>query len=467
MTFTDEVVSFIVGGGRSSENERPTALHAVADTLAVAAAATRTPLARTVRSSLSCSGSHALWGVDQTSTPLEAAYYNGVVAHALDFDDMSESVRGHLSSVVLPALFSALLELEPDERDAAAFRFSRAYSVAAQVAGSLAAGLTLEGHYRRGWHSTSTVGAVSSVAGIAHLIGLDPQATRNALGIAASTASGLRHNFGTDTKALHAGASASNAVRAVQFAVQGLSAGPDSLGGAAGFLRVLGEPADIDRASAALYGRPVVDYPGINIKLVPCCYELQRTANAALDLSRRLPRRIDTIRVVVNRGATEPLILGYPTSGREAQFSPRFVVAAALVLGRLDLSTFSDSVTQDERIRALAHRVTVVESDGPPLAVRPARFASVEIAGGGDTVIATVEEPPGSALIGINRDDLKSKVANCLSVIDRADLTDQLFSATNQLIYGGETGEIESFVAELGRLGDASHIERNGHVAQD
>ncbi|WP_241987911.1 MULTISPECIES: MmgE/PrpD family protein [unclassified Cryobacterium] len=438
--------------GTSTESGRRPVLHAIVDTLAVAAAASSTSLVRTVRSTLVATGPQVLWGTRQTGSPIESAFHNGVAAHALDFDDMSESVRGHLSSVLLPALFAALLALPEEDSNAAATRFSRAYAVAAQVAGSLAAGLTLDGHYRRGFHSTTTVGAIAATAGVAHLLALTPNITRNALGIAASTASGIRQNFGSDTKALQVGSSAANAIRAIQFAARGLTADADSLGGQAGFLRVFGEPAELENAVSILNGQAVVDHPGINIKLIPSCYELQRTAHAALQLRDNLPESIDSIQVTLNRRATDPLIMRYPTNGREAQFSPSFVVAAAFELGQLNLSAFTDEVVFDARISDIASRVVVGEADAPSEGGAPlSRFAAITVAGGGAIVQAVVEEAPGSALLELDRSALRRKALDCLTVLGRSDLTGRLFSAAQSLIYGGETAPIRDFIIELGR----------------
>jgi 2-methylcitrate dehydratase PrpD len=73
-------------------------------------------------------------------------------------------------------------------------------------------------HYTRGWHCTSTLGVMSAAAGASRLLGLDPHTTAHALAIAASSASGLKENFGTMVKPLHAGLAASDGVTAARLA---------------------------------------------------------------------------------------------------------------------------------------------------------------------------------------------------------------------------------------------------------
>ena len=67
-------------------------------------------------------------------------------------------------------------------------------------------------HYQRGWHCTSTLGTIGAAAAAARLLGLDAAAAGHALAIAASEASGLKENFGTMVKPLHAGLAARNGV---------------------------------------------------------------------------------------------------------------------------------------------------------------------------------------------------------------------------------------------------------------
>jgi 2-methylcitrate dehydratase PrpD len=63
-----------------------------------------------------------------------------------------------------------------------------------------------------------------AAAAVAWLLKLNVPQVRNALGIAASLASGLRQNFGTMTKPLHAGRAASNGIQAALLAQAGFTA---------------------------------------------------------------------------------------------------------------------------------------------------------------------------------------------------------------------------------------------------
>src|SRR5205814_8303104 len=98
-----------------------------------------------------------------------------------------------------------------------------AYIVGFEIEGRL--GRTMNpSHYGRGWHCTSTLGTIGAAAAASRLLGLDVDRTGHALAIAASEASGLKENFGTMVKPLHAGLAARNGVLAAQLARAGMTA---------------------------------------------------------------------------------------------------------------------------------------------------------------------------------------------------------------------------------------------------
>jgi 2-methylcitrate dehydratase PrpD len=107
-------------------------------------------------------------------------------------------------------------------------------------------------HYQRGWHCTSTLGAIGSAAAVARLLSLDQSAVAHALAIAASEASGLKENFGTMVKPLHAGLAARDGVLAALLAQGGLTASDRALDGPQGFLRAM----DTDARRSARFAEP-------------------------------------------------------------------------------------------------------------------------------------------------------------------------------------------------------------------
>src|SRR5262249_2103243 len=108
-------------------------------------------------------------------------------------------------------------------------------------------------HYQRGWHNTSTLGTIGAAAASARLLGLSAEATAHAIAIAASEASGLKENFGSMVKPLHAGLAARNGVHAALLAKFGMTGSAQALEGPQGFLHAMdGEREDLARETADL-----------------------------------------------------------------------------------------------------------------------------------------------------------------------------------------------------------------------
>src|SRR3546814_675385 len=135
----------------------------------------------------------------------------------------------------------------------------------------------------------------------------DGATTQGAFGVAGAMASGLRCNFGTMTKPLHAGWAARNAVAAVRLAASGFSAAPDAMEAAAGFFSTYGtEQSDMERAAEAL-GQPFVFVdPGLALKKYPCCYALHRPIDAMLQLRESLALTPEHTEPVFCRFAPRP-----------------------------------------------------------------------------------------------------------------------------------------------------------------
>lgn len=334
----------LVAGGQPPAGAREIVRRAVADTVAVALAARDEPAVRAVEEYAGAQ----VWGAD----PL----VNGTAAHALDYDDFSDLVRGHPSAVLVPALLAASDDLDD---------VAEAYAVGFQVACALAAGVGLDGHYARGWHPTSTILTVGAAAAVARVEGLDARRAANAIALATSMAGGPREQFGTQAKPLHAGLAAGHGVQAARLAAVGMTGAAAALEGELGFLAVFGEPADPAAATAVLDGPWLLDETALHVKRYPCCGALQRTAEAALALSVSDPGHV---RVTIERGGSMPLLDNAHT-GTEARFSAAYVVAAALIDGELGLSSFTDAAVARPEIRALMGRVELVEDDGEAFAV--------------------------------------------------------------------------------------------------
>jgi 2-methylcitrate dehydratase PrpD len=79
---------------------------AIMDTVGCTLAGAIEPCARITARVSASSGPCLVFGTHQRVAPLDAALINGTAAHALDFDDCSNTLGGHPSAPILPALFA-------------------------------------------------------------------------------------------------------------------------------------------------------------------------------------------------------------------------------------------------------------------------------------------------------------------------------------------------------------------------
>ena len=96
------------------------------------------------------------WGAVPSS-----ALVRGVAAHALDYDDNFHPQAGHATAVLAPALFAVA-----ETRGASGHEVLDAYIVGLEAIACIGRGVNLA-HYERGWHSTSTIGAMGAAAACA------------------------------------------------------------------------------------------------------------------------------------------------------------------------------------------------------------------------------------------------------------------------------------------------------------
>jgi 2-methylcitrate dehydratase PrpD len=196
------------------------------------------PVVRGYLSSFGNDGPATLLGSGRTYDVLNAAFGNGVYSHALDFDDYHMTTVLHTTPPTLPALLAAAEYSDSSGKD-----ILTAVVLALDATLRLGKGVKRV-HYNRGWHITSTIGRFGAVAGVAKLMGLSADAIIDAIGIAATSAGGLRNVFGTMSKPFHAGKAAMDGLMACLLARSGMDSASDIFDGRHGFFDLFTEAPD-------------------------------------------------------------------------------------------------------------------------------------------------------------------------------------------------------------------------------
>jgi 2-methylcitrate dehydratase PrpD len=286
-----------------------------------------------------------------------AALANGTAAHALDYDDMCFVSLAHPSAPLVAAAWSVA------ERAGASGRaLLDAYIVGFEIEGRLGRAMNPR-HYQRGWHCTSTLGTIGAAATASRLLGLDREAAGHALAIAASEASGIKENFGSMVKPLHAGLAARNGVLAALLAQAGMTASQAAIDGPQGFLAAMdSEQPELDPGVDDLGSRWEIVDTGITVKLYPSCAGTHPTLDALLDLRRRegfAGEDVEAVAIGVDPIVPTILLYDRPSSGLEGKFSMPFCAAAAIVHGHVGVETFEPSQLRDPAILAVQSRVSM------------------------------------------------------------------------------------------------------------
>ena len=355
-------------------------------------------------------GRATIWGTLSVATVEGAALANGVAAHALDFDDASSPMSGHPSS----ALFPALLALG-ESREINGARLVAAYLIGFEICCRLGRGLDPI-HYARGWHMTSSVGTVAAAVACGYLIGLDQTRICHAIGLAVAQTGGSRENFGTDAKPFQVGQGNAAALRAVLLAEQGFTAAPTAIDGLNGYARLYSNGEDLAATMDGIGKQPLeIERSGIEVKKYPACYAIHRPLDGLFRLmqsSNFNAEDVNAVDVVTSAGALALLLSAPPRSGMEAKFSMNYAIAAALLDGKIGLSSFTDQAVNRPKVRNLMKRITARESDGGMLP----RFATVTLGlKNGEIVSNRVDALHGSPSSPLSEAEFLEKIDDCLS----------------------------------------------------
>jgi 2-methylcitrate dehydratase PrpD len=346
------------------DDAREVAKQAVMDFIGVTLAGMEEPLARILRAEAEDQGGRPqaqIIGTAERASTYQAALINGSAGHAHDYDDVHTAMSGHPTVPVAPAALALAEHLGRSGRDLiAAF----ATGVDTECILGRAAG---SGHYADGWHNTGTLGTFGAAAAAAHLLGLDADLTGQALGIAGTRAAGLKSQFGTMCKPLHAGHAAATGLQSANLAARGFSSCTDILEASQGFLDTQARTADPERFTQAL-GREAFAQD-ICFKYHAACYLTHSAIEATRELcqsNRFDPNDIEDIEVNVDVGHLKVCNIQEPTTGLEAKFSLRLTTAMAVNdYDSSSIDAFDDALTRDPAIVRFRDRVRVVPHTEP------------------------------------------------------------------------------------------------------
>ncbi|WP_423456369.1 MmgE/PrpD family protein [Ottowia sp. VDI28] len=348
--------SFAVGQAPLRPDMQELARQCVLDWVGVALAGSSEPLVQHLTAQAQEDGGHSqasLIGSDLKVSIRQAALINGATGHAIDYDDANTGAQGHVTTAVLPATL-AVAEAQGLGGDALLRAFAAGYEMTGMVGQYVG-----REHYEHGFHGTCTVGSFGAACAAAVLMELDAATTAVALGIAGTQAGGMKAQFGTMCKPLHAGKAAENGVTGAQLAARGFTGRPDLLEAVQGFGAVTSPRTDARAALKIPQGGSHLHH---NLfKYHSACYGTHASIEALYSLRQAhgiQPEDVLSVELDVEPGMKRMCSIAEPRTGLEAKFS--LSLNAALVLAGEDTSspaTYSDETARRSDLVALRDRV--------------------------------------------------------------------------------------------------------------
>jgi 2-methylcitrate dehydratase PrpD len=377
---TDTLARFVAETDFSMISERALAngkLH-ILDTLGVAVAAVPTPAGSIAVDYCQRTGNTpeaSIWGTrTRVSLPM-AAFANGLLAHALDFDDWDAFIHaGHPTSMVLGAALSLSETLGSSGRE-----FLKAYVFGIEVIAKIAA--NAPNLQDRGFHSTPVWGSLGATAAAATLLKLEPAKIKAALGIASSACGGIHRQQGSMVKPFHAGHAARNGIEAALLAEKGFTADAAIIEAPRGFCDTFFGPGACNYEKMVYrIGQPYfLESPGLGLKLHPCSAPQFLAADAALHLKREHNIRfedVSKIEVSIPPLRYQRHFHSEVKTGLRGKFAVNYVVALCFLEGKLEIATFTDAKANEPRVQEALSKVRVIADETIP---EPGTYCPVSV----------------------------------------------------------------------------------------
>ena len=424
----------------------------ILDGLAVTLAGSAEPAARIVADYTREMGGTAdcsVFGQGFKTSPVMAAFANGVAGHVLDYEVMWHPAT-HATSPTLPGI----LALAEKQR-----------ASGQEIITALVTGFEVQGRIRvasadldlRGFHPPGLVGVMGSAAAGAVMLGLSPEQTRMALGIAASRAGSVSANTGTMTKSTHCGNAGRMGLEAALLASKGFTAHPDVFDHPTGYVSVFfGDGFDLEAVTKD-FGNPYrMVEPGVAIKKHPSQYGTHRGIDAALELGQTYDVDASQIEAV----QVEAPVMRYvdrpsPESGLDGKFSFQYTVASALLDGQITIDTFTEAKLQRSELQALLAKTHLTMSQAIPSNFEEMWITVKVRMRDGQEYSVRCDRPRGIWGNPLTRDERLAKVRQCAGGILADDAVEALIGTVEQLDQA--TGhEVLELVDVLGRTPAAS-----------
>jgi 2-methylcitrate dehydratase PrpD len=371
--------------------------------------------------------------------------------HALDYDDGHQVALVHIGCVAVSTAFATAERMGKVS--------GKEFITAIALGGDFMARLGLASKpgssaLASGWHPTTLFGFLGSAAIAGKIMRLDAEKMINAIGLAYHQCGGAGSGVadGALAKRMGPGFAAKAGITSAMMAERGITGERDPLEGKSGLYKTyMGGDYDPKILTAGLGKR----FEGVNIgdKPYPCCGLTHACIDAALALKAKHNFKPEELKAVTAYGGQSvyglsqpPEIKKAPRTIIDAQFSVPYVVAVALVNGKVTVDDFTVEAIKRPEILKMAQMINT--------RLEPAMNRHGV-------------EPGGVTLKTKNGTEYTQEIENCLGSVKRpmtlADITRKFRECAACAIkpLPAETVEkVIEMVGKLEKLPDAAEIIR-------
>lgn len=375
------------------------------------------------------------------TSAINAAFANGMMAHADETDDSHRATLMHPGAAIVPA---ALALAERAGASGAAFLRSVVvgYDVGCRSVLALGPDQLLQGSGATPGIG-GTIGAAAACAAVAQL---DPLRVTHVLAYAVQQASGtnswMRDQEHVEKSFVFGGMPARNGVTAAEFAQSGFTSQPDPFSGPDNFFAAFSAGPDLSRLTTGL-GREY-EIMLTDMKRFPVGFPIQAATDAILKLIagglvaadvRSLTVRLPApgVRTVNDRSMPDVNV--------------QYILAATLIDGALKFETaHSLERMKDPAVLELKKRIALVEDTGLS-AQRRTREANIEVLRSDGTILREHGVSRGAIENPMTRDEVEGKALELMAPVLGRDRTARLLQRIRNLEQLANMRELRSLLS--------------------
>lgn len=372
----------------------------------------------------------------------EAVFLNGLNAHALDFDDGTNSGIIHLGSPIFSLLIplAQRYDITVDEMlKAAIIGYETSYTMAVSIQ---------PGHKAMGYHATGTCGVLGATVAAAYMLGFTDEERFQAFSTACVSATGMLKvlDDGSELKPYNVAKTALLALTSLQLAKAGFKASPDPLGGNRGFFKMMTGHEDVEMKPVLLNDTYAI--MKTYTKPYASCRYTHPAVEAAIHLRNKYNIKIQDVKNITVK-TYSLAVSGHDhvdiPGSYSAKMSIPYSLAAGLMFGKAGLQEFSEETVRNAELLELTRKVHVVPDEELSKVFPEIQAAIVDIEIGSETVTERVDFPKGEPENPLSDQEFRDRYNALMAYANiDASISDKVFNS----VYKPKT-KVEDIIKDL------------------